>query len=100
MWKESEKGLVINTGLEERSERVCTHTLEERARTECCMLVLQKGNIAEALLKEGFARCVDWSIASMKSGVDKLRAAEKFAKEGKIRMWKDYRATGLQVGVF
>lgn len=27
-----------------------------------------KGNIAEALLREGFARCVDWSIAFMKSG--------------------------------
>lgn len=27
-----------------------------------------KGNIAEALLKEGFARCVDWSIAFMKTG--------------------------------
>jgi staphylococcal nuclease domain-containing protein 1 len=64
------------------------------------MFVLQKGNIAEALLKEGFARCVDWSIASMKSGVGKLRAAEKLAKEGRIRMWKDYQATGPQVGVF
>lgn len=27
-----------------------------------------KGNIAEALLKEGFARCVDWSMSFMKSG--------------------------------
>lgn len=27
-----------------------------------------KGNIAEALLREGFGRCVDWSIAFMKSG--------------------------------
>jgi staphylococcal nuclease domain-containing protein 1 len=58
---------------------------------------LQRGNIAEALLKEGFARCVDWSMAFMKSGSDKLRAAEKLAKEGKIRIWKDYQATGPQV---
>jgi staphylococcal nuclease domain-containing protein 1 len=63
-------------------------------------LFLQKGNIAEALLKEGFARCVDWSMAFMKSGADKLRAAEKLAKEGKIRMWKDYQAAGPQVGIF
>lgn len=56
-----------------------------------------KGNIAEALLKEGFARCVDWSMAFMKSGADKLRAAEKLAKEGKIRIWKDYQATGPQI---
>lgn len=27
-----------------------------------------KGNIAEALLREGFAKCVDWSMAFMKSG--------------------------------
>jgi hypothetical protein len=62
--------------------------------------VLQKGNIAEALLKEGFARCVDWSMAFMKSGADRLRAAEKAAKEARIRVWKDYQATGPQVGYF
>ncbi|PNF41236.1 hypothetical protein B7P43_G01504 [Cryptotermes secundus] len=56
-----------------------------------------RGNIAEALLKEGFAQCVDWSMAFMKSGSDKLRAAEKLAKEGKIRKWKDYQATGPQI---
>lgn len=27
-----------------------------------------QGNIAEALLRQGFARCVDWSLAVMKSG--------------------------------
>ena len=27
-----------------------------------------KGNIAESLLREGFARCVDWSMALMKGG--------------------------------
>lgn len=61
---------------------------------------LQRGNIAEALLKEGFAKCVDWSMASMKTGADKLRLAEKAAKEAKIRMWKDYQATGPQVWYF
>lgn len=27
-----------------------------------------QGNIAEALLRQGFAKCVDWSLAVMKSG--------------------------------
>lgn len=31
-----------------------------------------QGNIAEALLKQGFARCVDWSLAVMKSGKIKI----------------------------
>jgi endonuclease YncB( thermonuclease family) len=64
------------------------------------LLVLQKGNIAEALLKEGFAHCVDWSMALMKGSANKFRAAEKAAKEAKIRRWKDYQATVPQVGYF
>jgi len=48
-------------------------------------------------LKEGFARCVDWSMALMKTGADKLRLAEKAAKEARIRIWKDYQATGPQI---
>lgn len=27
-----------------------------------------QGNIAELLLRQGFARCVDWSLSVMKSG--------------------------------
>ncbi|XP_018333811.1 staphylococcal nuclease domain-containing protein 1 [Agrilus planipennis] len=56
-----------------------------------------KGNIAEALLKEGFAKCVDWSMAFMKSGADKLRAAEKKAKEANLRVWKDYQSKVPQI---
>ncbi|KPI91897.1 nuclease domain-containing protein 1 [Papilio xuthus] len=48
------------------------------------------GNIAEALLRQGFAKCVDWSLAVMKSGAAALRAAEKAAKESKTRMWTNY----------
>jgi staphylococcal nuclease domain-containing protein 1 len=36
----------------------------------------------------------------MKTGADRLRSAEKLAKEARIRMWKDYQATGPQVGYF
>lgn len=48
------------------------------------------GNITELLLKEGFARCVDWSIAVYTRGAEKLRAAERFAKERRLRIWRDY----------
>ncbi|CAG7833367.1 unnamed protein product [Allacma fusca] len=50
------------------------------------------GNIAELLLKEGFAKCIDWSMGFVTGGAEKLRAAEKLAKEKKLRIWKDYQA--------
>ncbi|MGH0189507.1 UNVERIFIED_CONTAM: hypothetical protein FKN15_035748 [Acipenser sinensis] len=53
---------------------------------------IKNGNITELLLKDGFARCVDWSIAVYTQGADKLRAAERSAKERKVRIWKDYVA--------
>nr|QBI71278.1 ebna2 binding protein P100 [Liposcelis bostrychophila] len=55
------------------------------------IIVPGKGNIAEGLLREGFAHCVDWSIAFLKSGADKLRAAERHAKDNRIRRWKDFQ---------
>ncbi|XP_013099705.2 staphylococcal nuclease domain-containing protein 1 [Stomoxys calcitrans] len=51
-----------------------------------------KGNIAESLLREGLAKCVDWSMALMKGGADKLRAAERVAKEKRLRLWHDYKS--------
>ncbi|XP_039181261.1 staphylococcal nuclease domain-containing protein 1 [Crotalus tigris] len=50
------------------------------------------GNITELLLKEGFARCVDWSMAVYTRGAEKLRSAERYAKEHKLRIWRDYVA--------
>ncbi len=35
------------------------------------------GNIAELMLREGFARCVDWSMGVLSTGHDKYRQAEK-----------------------
>jgi len=49
-----------------------------------------KGNITEMLLREGMARCVDWSITSYSQGPEKLRAIEKQAKERKVRIWKNW----------
>ncbi|XP_077975644.1 staphylococcal nuclease domain-containing protein 1-like [Styela clava] len=51
------------------------------------------GSITELLLKEGFARCVDWSITSYSQGPEKLRALEKSAKERHVRIWKDWKPT-------
>lgn len=53
-------------------------------------VVHPSGNIAEALLKEGMAKCVDWSIAKVTGGPEKYRAAQKAAQDAKKRMWKDF----------
>lgn len=55
------------------------------------------GNIAELLLKEGFGWCVDWSMGMVLKDKDKLRAAEKLAKENKLRHWKDYEPSPAAV---
>lgn len=55
-----------------------------------CLLTLflsQNGNITELLLKEGFARCVDWSMAVYTQGAEKLRAAERW--ESTTFYWSD-----------
>uniref|UniRef100_A0A1B6ECM6 Staphylococcal nuclease domain-containing protein 1 n=1 Tax=Clastoptera arizonana TaxID=38151 RepID=A0A1B6ECM6_9HEMI len=56
-----------------------------------------KGNIAELLVLEGFARIVDWSMAKLKNGREKLRANETIAKEKKIRIWKNHQPTTPQI---
>lgn len=57
-----------------------------------------KGNIAQNLLKEGFARCVDWSLAPLSSEeIQKFRAAESQAKAEKKRIWRDYQAKTPQI---
>jgi staphylococcal nuclease domain-containing protein 1 len=49
-----------------------------------------RGNIAEFLLKEGYAKCVDWSIGIASAGAATLREAEKTAKDRKLRLWRNY----------
>ncbi|CAH1129973.1 unnamed protein product [Ceutorhynchus assimilis] len=57
-----------------------------------------KGNIAENLVREGFARCVDWSLAPLPSvDIQKLRLAESQAKSELKRIWKDYQARAPQI---
>ncbi|KAI8374206.1 uncharacterized protein BYT42DRAFT_575441 [Radiomyces spectabilis] len=50
------------------------------------------GNIAELLLANGLAKCVDWSITMATDGPLPLRNAEKLAKEKKLRLWRDFVA--------
>ncbi|CAI5440772.1 unnamed protein product [Caenorhabditis angaria] len=50
-----------------------------------------KGNIAESLVREGYAKCVDWSIGLCSGGSEPLRAAERQAKEKKLRLWRSYQ---------
>lgn len=47
------------------------------------------GNIAEHLVAAGFARVVDWhaGILASSGGMERLRAAEKTAKEKKLYMY-------------
>lgn len=56
-----------------------------------------RGNITEFLLSEGFARCVDWSMGVVTSGTEKYRTAERKAKENRLRIWKDYKPSGVVI---
>lgn len=51
------------------------------------------GNIALHLLKEGLAKCVDWSLTLLQPGWrEKYRATEKYAKDNRLKIWKNYVA--------
>jgi len=57
------------------------------------------GNIAEALLKFGYAKTVDWSLKVVTEGSEKYRAAEKHARDNKLKVWQNYTApTGPDIG--
>lgn len=48
------------------------------------------GNIAQLLAQNGLVYLVDWSLSLCTDGPFVLRAAEKAAKEKRVRIWKDY----------
>lgn len=52
-----------------------------------------KGNFAEFLLAAGLAKVVDWHVGLLApyGGLDKLRAAEKAAKDKKQGIWENYQ---------
>jgi staphylococcal nuclease domain-containing protein 1 len=51
-------------------------------------IVHPAGNIAELLLQEGLARCVDFHSSFLGPAMARLRAAEKYAKENQFRIFK------------
>ncbi|BEI99776.1 hypothetical protein CcaverHIS631_0408190 [Cutaneotrichosporon cavernicola] len=53
------------------------------------------GNIAEFLSSAGLAKVIDWhaGILAPYGGLEKLRAAEKSAKERRVGLWEGYGAT-------
>jgi staphylococcal nuclease domain-containing protein 1 len=62
-------------------------------------IIHPKGNIQEMLVKEGFARCVDWSMGVVTQGAENLRAAEKEAKALKLRMWQNYTPSTVNLEI-
>merc|ERR1712088_896256 len=53
-------------------------------------IIHPNGNIAEALLSEGYAKCVDWSLACVTGGPQKYRDAQAAAKRKRLRVWRDW----------
>ncbi|KAJ9060508.1 hypothetical protein DSO57_1030164 [Entomophthora muscae] len=64
----------------------------------CGSIIFPAGNIAELLVANGMAKVVDWSITLVTGGPAKLRAAEKAAKEKKLRLWKNHTAKVVSAG--
>jgi len=57
------------------------------------------GNIAEALLRFGFAKTIDWSLKVVSEGSEKYRLAEKHARDNKLKLWQNYSPpTGPDIG--
>lgn len=54
------------------------------------IIIHPAGNIAELLLSQGLARCVDFHSTMIGPDMSKLRAAEKTAKEHNLRLWKEH----------
>ncbi|KAK3284178.1 hypothetical protein CYMTET_8157, partial [Cymbomonas tetramitiformis] len=51
----------------------------------------QPVDLAEQLCRLGMAKVVDWSAQMLgKGGAEKLRLAERAAKEQRLRIWRDY----------
>jgi len=52
--------------------------------------VVKPGNISLFLLKEGLAKCVDWSMKLLTADPESYRAATKQAKTDRKRLWKNF----------
>lgn len=55
-------------------------------------------DIAEYLLREGYAKIVDWTLA-LTADPKKLRTIEREAKEKRLRLWREYKDTGRAAAI-
>lgn len=86
----------VETRLLQRDVKVILEGLSNKSSGILLGTVLHpNGNISEYLLKEGLAKCVDWSMGNVTSGTQKYRDAEKAAKMAKLRLWKNYTETKM-----
>ena len=49
-----------------------------------------RGDVAQLLLSQGFARCADKYMTSVAGGHSRLRTAEGNAKANKLKIWETY----------
>lgn len=56
------------------------------------------GNIAERLLSQGFGRCADSHSNFIGPGMARLREAEAYAKDNKLRLYKAHVVKGKEAG--
>ncbi|RNA25196.1 staphylococcal nuclease domain-containing 1-like [Brachionus plicatilis] len=86
-----EAKLFVESRLLHRDVKVVLEGVSNKSNAILLGTVLHPaGNISEYLLKEGLAKCVDWSMGNVTSGTQKYRDAEKSAKAAKLRLWKNY----------
>ncbi|RSH91298.1 hypothetical protein EHS25_009597 [Saitozyma podzolica] len=62
------------------------------------MALHPNGNIAEFLCSAGLAKVIDWhaGILAQHGGLDRLRAAEKSAKDKRLGLWEGYGASAAK----
>lgn len=71
------------------NREVKVHIEKPERNSYLSTVLLGQNNLAEALLRQGMARCNDASI-SLTKAPEKLRAAEKEAKSKRLRIWENY----------
>ncbi|KAJ3335235.1 hypothetical protein HDU93_006087, partial [Gonapodya sp. JEL0774] len=75
-----------------RDVKVRLEGMAQNGTTFVGSVVHPKGDIAEVLLQEGFAKIQDWSLSVRTLPLPPLRAAETAAKNSRLRLWRDFVA--------
>ncbi|XP_060519354.1 staphylococcal nuclease domain-containing protein 1 [Cylas formicarius] len=88
----------VEVRLLQRDVKIVLHSVNNTNNNVVGSILHPKGNIAENLVREGFAKCVDWSLTPLPSDVvKKLRAAERQAKNEQKRLWKGWQSSAPQI---